>query len=1260
MNIHRLIDRIEKVLREGATDPVIHSLAKEYARYRTIIDQRLDQCVTLIHSGNKFAALELAEEAPNVLDLMENLSFGGDAQWKEMCEEKSVYLGPNFTQDHVDMIEGLYGEKISEDHPVFREYRTAMRSRDEDRTFKILKTIIRMEPDHEAAKRHFGQLSVKILENRLDQIDLLIREGRKDELLGLMDEVESTDWVIPPEKTAKANLWENALAVRQTYRRADAKTRCEEILVELASLRAAEDWKEAMSIIGEFYELSLEHQLENEHEADDIHAYNELKAWAEERMEEDRDVRSQQALIARFTERITQMKQAEQAGGLTMENYLEFQAEINAFRKEFEGLSRSDVPPEVLMDLQKGSRWAKGRVSKMRSRTKKIWIITTALTVCLVIGFLYAFNTFERRDGKFVTKQYSQLLDDVANQTSENEDPFKQWDFLENFANPDAADSDTEKAKAEFQLKKFQEGDEELDKELRNLVDKTFVNASALEEDTEKERFLLKVQGKELKVEETPIVKADVLEQGRVNVLEALCKSYLDTPTPDSKELKRFVEKLKEFTSRFNEEGAAVFKRREELRQLVTELRPSYERSDDESMFHEQNQGEVKKLGELLSELDDLGYPAKIEKIGDLMVEKPLPPILESVFPYHNYSQNSKIRKVLKEIDSELSDAEDRLKGLQQEAALVVGQYEQLNQEIDDLKQRIVDAGARVKKDPTDVDDSILQETDRVKQLKLRLDRMKKDLDKAQQVALETKLLKVGNLLATYRYLVKGSSKKKIETRIVAAEKVADALESGKSTDVQADLADLAEKIQELAKFKKETDEAKKPDFLQTRRIDELDDRRAAIIQKMGQGTKARSDLIQAATLEEYLGALEAVQKTKAFKGDSENSVKDVLSKRDLFDTQGDKLHLQLLFQGPPEIWDKIKAGKLGVLPKNSQPEFDLFSALLSVSDIRDIWRYKLYNCTVGRAAGVNGAITFNTKKQFVDHVLCIGRVIENKELAGEPFDKDGNPVSNRAESVKQIGVFIIDGQNSNKEYTTLRFGGGIQGELLDEPDLTNESRFVRDQIERRMDGDKKIVSSPLLDLVDALIQDRQVSPLFKAYMHDKISQIILRRPDEWGVSLASNFKQDHQQLKAKLTVPLKEDDWMIPGSYEALQGSLALFYKNLANRSYSQQAKFSLGFLQELTTVTFPFAGYVDEKGNPRFRNPSNPPALTWGIGKTPQGQLVLQRFKGSNLLPFSPLLTIDKDVQAIFQKALLGAGATDPNRFGTLDNMIPFRYRD
>ena len=76
MNIDRLIDRIEKALREeGTTDPVFHALAKEYAKFRTQIDERLEHCVTLIRSGKDFAARELAEQPPDVLTLWKNFLF---------------------------------------------------------------------------------------------------------------------------------------------------------------------------------------------------------------------------------------------------------------------------------------------------------------------------------------------------------------------------------------------------------------------------------------------------------------------------------------------------------------------------------------------------------------------------------------------------------------------------------------------------------------------------------------------------------------------------------------------------------------------------------------------------------------------------------------------------------------------------------------------------------------------------------------------------------------------------------------------------------------------------------------------------------------------------------------------------------------------------------------------------------------------------------------------------------------------------------
>ena len=252
MNIDRLIDRIEKALREdGTTDPVFHALAKEYAKFRTQIDERLEHCVTLIRSGKDFAARELAEQSPDVLTLMEKLSFANDGKWKKECEEKGLYIGPTWADEHVDLLNGLYDKEITEDSPLFREYRTAARSRDQEKTFKVLKMILKANPDHGAAKRHFGQLSVKILEDKIKELTQLISAGREAEFLDLMIDIEDTDWVVQP----KGDEWENAIAVREGVERRNAKVRLEQILVEIASYRAADDWKGSLALIGEFFKL---------------------------------------------------------------------------------------------------------------------------------------------------------------------------------------------------------------------------------------------------------------------------------------------------------------------------------------------------------------------------------------------------------------------------------------------------------------------------------------------------------------------------------------------------------------------------------------------------------------------------------------------------------------------------------------------------------------------------------------------------------------------------------------------------------------------------------------------------------------------------------------------------------------------------------------------------------------------------------------------------------------------------------------------
>ena len=332
MNIDRLIVRIEKALREeGTTDPVFHALAKEYAKFRTQIDERLEHCVTLIRSGKDFAARELAEQPPDVLTLMEKLSFSNDSKWRNICDEKGLYTGPTWADEHVDLLNGLYDKEITEDSPLFREYRTAARSRDQEKTFKILKMILKANPDHGSAKRHFGQLSVKILEDKIKELSSLIAAGREAEFLDLIIDIEDTDWVVMP----KGEEWENALAVREAVDRRNAKARLEQILVEIASFRAADDWKGSLALIGEFFNLAQEYGLEGDLDSDDINVYNEYKEWAEELAEEAKSEHELEAMVSRFKNRLAEMQQADALGGKSLEIYLEEQNELRKYKQDF-------------------------------------------------------------------------------------------------------------------------------------------------------------------------------------------------------------------------------------------------------------------------------------------------------------------------------------------------------------------------------------------------------------------------------------------------------------------------------------------------------------------------------------------------------------------------------------------------------------------------------------------------------------------------------------------------------------------------------------------------------------------------------------------------------------------------------------------------------------------------------------------------------------------------------------------------------------
>jgi hypothetical protein len=418
----------------------------------------------------------------------------------------------------------------------------------------------------------------------------------------------------------------------------------------------------------------------------------------------------------------------------------------------------------------------------------------------------------------------------------------------------------------------------------------------------------------------------------------------------------------------------------------------------------------------------------------------------------------------------------------------------------------------------------------------------------------------------------------------------------------------------------------------------------------------------EATSIEIYFATLDLAKKEGAYQEADLLAVQKVSANRNLVANDPERLCRKLLFHGPDEMWEKIKAGKVGVRPSRSQSEYKALAIDEKFFHLREIWRNKLYRF-VDQALQIpklNGDI-YIYKSTYEQDILSFGRIREEKD------DGKADPRKPKAPTILQTAEIFSNGQRQDVSWSSTHFKGGIRGRMimLEESVLTPESQFVQEQLEPLLDSEESSIRSPLLDLLDALVRNQELSPLFKAYVHGALCEVMLVRGDEWGLALSLRVIRDYDSLRAIVKERLELTDWMNPAPREAILGQLAFFYQEMGTRKrYAEEAKFNLSFLRDLSTATFRYAGHVDKSGRPSYLEKDEPPIFTWCMGHEldldgqAEAEVTLQRFKGENALPFSPLLTINEDLLDFFEKALDQSGTENFTGFGSLDDLVPFRY--
>jgi hypothetical protein len=98
----------------------IRSMAAEYASLCAVANERLRKCSAFLQQGLRTEAIHLAEESPNLLDLVSQLDLPDPQVWADYCEANSLPIPPALQLDRAAQLNEAYSQDQPLEHLLAR------------------------------------------------------------------------------------------------------------------------------------------------------------------------------------------------------------------------------------------------------------------------------------------------------------------------------------------------------------------------------------------------------------------------------------------------------------------------------------------------------------------------------------------------------------------------------------------------------------------------------------------------------------------------------------------------------------------------------------------------------------------------------------------------------------------------------------------------------------------------------------------------------------------------------------------------------------------------------------------------------------------------------------------------------------------------------------------------------------------------------------------------------------------------------------
>jgi hypothetical protein len=391
LETERLVRKLAELLQQPGDTGIAPKLAEDYAFVCRATNLRLQQCEAMIKAGDRHQAIQLAETAPNLLDLVTILEFRGSDEWRAYCQQNTLSAAERIDARSVHALNDCYAQGITTDHPLYAIYRRAVLSRNDDEALKALQSITRLNPGDVNAASELTRLDAKVLATKVEHLRNSLEGADPALLVAEIEDIEAFGFKSKPEE----EVWRKAQAIRCGY-----------LLEEAGQFKSSSDWIGALGKVDFIHRLQDEFKIELSSAL--LKQLDILETWTHVEQEKDKQEREFNSLLGELHHRIHQSEEKD-----TSARYVklpELRDDYEALHKVWRSLTdfTRPIPENAASSFRKRSALLEAELARRTAIRRRL--IITGSAMVLLAGGVIAWLAIGQMKARDFTKQLREAI----------------------------------------------------------------------------------------------------------------------------------------------------------------------------------------------------------------------------------------------------------------------------------------------------------------------------------------------------------------------------------------------------------------------------------------------------------------------------------------------------------------------------------------------------------------------------------------------------------------------------------------------------------------------------------------------------------------------------------------------------------------------------------------------------------------------------------------------------------------------------------